>query len=116
MSKRAKKYQNTKKVHWQRSRSIVEVLFWSTVFVAVPEAVKLGVAVLEAVRELEAEEEAEMETVGVWDGVSEFVWKPEGGTVELAVPEGVWEAVGMRESDTKNYKRDSGAALYRRSL
>ena len=31
-------------------------------------------------------------------------------------PDGVWEAVAMPESNTKRYKRDTGEALYRRSL
>ena len=31
-------------------------------------------------------------------------------------PEGVWEAVAMPESNTRNYQRDSGENLYRRSL
>ncbi|HYE04803.1 MAG TPA: DUF1553 domain-containing protein [Planctomycetota bacterium] len=39
-----------------------------------------------------------------------------GPSVKPYQPDGVWEAVGMRESDTKNYRRDAGEALYRRSL
>lgn len=31
-------------------------------------------------------------------------------------PEGIWEAVAMPQSNTKDYKQDSGEALYRRSL
>lgn len=31
-------------------------------------------------------------------------------------PDGIWEAVAMPESDTKNYRRDAGEALYRRSM
>jgi hypothetical protein len=39
-----------------------------------------------------------------------------GPPVKPYQPEGVWEAVAMKESDTKSYKQDTGAALYRRSL
>ncbi len=39
-----------------------------------------------------------------------------GASVKPYQPDGVWDAVGMRESNTKVYKRDSGDALYRRSV
>lgn len=39
-----------------------------------------------------------------------------GPSVKPYQPEGVWEAVGMRESNTKSYQQDHGEALYRRSL
>ncbi len=39
-----------------------------------------------------------------------------GPSVRPYQPEGVWEAVAMPNSDTAQYKRDTGEALYRRSL
>ena len=39
-----------------------------------------------------------------------------GASVKPYQPEGVWEAVGMRESNTKLYRPDRGPALYRRSM
>jgi mono/diheme cytochrome c family protein len=39
-----------------------------------------------------------------------------GASVKPYQPDGVWEPVAMPESNTKKYKRDSGEALYRRSL
>jgi len=39
-----------------------------------------------------------------------------GSSVKPYQPDNVWETVGMAESDTRNYKRDSGEKLYRRSL
>jgi hypothetical protein len=39
-----------------------------------------------------------------------------GPPVKPYQPEGVWEAVAMKESDTKTYVQDTGAGLYRRSL
>ena len=39
-----------------------------------------------------------------------------GPSVKPYQPDGVWDAVGMRESNTKVYKRDSGESLYRRSV
>ena len=45
-----------------------------------------------------------------------LVGKVGGPSVKPYQPEGVWEAVAMPGSTTRNYKRDSGEALYRRSL
>ncbi|MBM3900640.1 MAG: DUF1553 domain-containing protein [Verrucomicrobia bacterium] len=45
-----------------------------------------------------------------------LVPKVGGASVKPYQPEGVWEAVAMPESNTKRYERDSGDALYRRSL
>jgi mono/diheme cytochrome c family protein len=39
-----------------------------------------------------------------------------GPPVKPYQPENVWEAVAMKESDTRMYKPDTGPALYRRSL
>jgi hypothetical protein len=39
-----------------------------------------------------------------------------GPSVKPYQPEGIWEAVAMLSSDTRNYKRDTGGKLYRRSL
>jgi hypothetical protein len=39
-----------------------------------------------------------------------------GPSVRPYQPEGIWEAVAMPESNTRNYKRDTGQGLHRRSL
>jgi mono/diheme cytochrome c family protein len=39
-----------------------------------------------------------------------------GPSVKPYQPEGVWEAVAMKESDTHDYHQDHGDALYRRSM
>ncbi len=45
-----------------------------------------------------------------------LVDKQGGPSVKPYQPDGVWESVAMKESNTRNYKRESGDALYRRSL
>ena len=45
-----------------------------------------------------------------------LVRKLGGPSVRPYQPEGVWEAVAMPESNTRNYKQDTGEALYRRSM
>lgn len=45
-----------------------------------------------------------------------LVKKTGGPPVKPYQPEGVWSAVAMPQSNTRNYKQDSGEALYRRSL
>jgi mono/diheme cytochrome c family protein len=45
-----------------------------------------------------------------------LVEKIGGPSVKPYQPEGIWEAVAMPESNTRFYARDSGEALYRRSL
>ena len=45
-----------------------------------------------------------------------LVRKIGGASVKPYQPEGVWEAVAMIGSNTRDYKRDSGEKLYRRSM
>jgi hypothetical protein len=45
-----------------------------------------------------------------------LVEKIGGAPVKPYQPDGIWEVVGMPESNTRKYKRDTGEALYRRSL
>ena len=45
-----------------------------------------------------------------------LVEKVGGPSVKPYQPEGVWEAVAMKESNTRFYKQDEGDALHRRSL
>jgi hypothetical protein len=39
-----------------------------------------------------------------------------GPSVKPYQPEGIWEAVAMPQSNTRNYREDTGESLYRRSL
>jgi hypothetical protein len=45
-----------------------------------------------------------------------LVKKVGGPSVKPYQPEGVWEAVAMKDSNTRNYKQDEGEGLYRRSI
>jgi mono/diheme cytochrome c family protein len=45
-----------------------------------------------------------------------LVGKIGGPSVKPYMPEGVWEAVAMIGSNTRDYRRDSGEKLYRRSM
>ena len=45
-----------------------------------------------------------------------LVEKIGGPSVKPYQPDGVWEVVGMPDSDTRHYKQDTGEGLYRRSL
>ncbi len=45
-----------------------------------------------------------------------LVPKVGGASVKPYQPDGVWEAVAMPGSDTRDYKRDTGESLYRRSM
>jgi hypothetical protein len=45
-----------------------------------------------------------------------LVRKVGGPSVKPYQPDGVWEAVAMIGSNTRDYRRDSGAKLYRRSM
>ncbi len=45
-----------------------------------------------------------------------LVRKLGGPSVKPYQPEGVWEAVAMPESNTRNYKAETGESLYRRSM
>src|SRR5262249_55548177 len=45
-----------------------------------------------------------------------LVRKIGGPSVKPYQPEGVWEAVAMIGSNTRDYKRDTGESLYRRSM
>ena len=45
-----------------------------------------------------------------------LVRKIGGPSVKPYQPDGVWEAVAMIGSNTRDYKRDAGEKLYRRSM
>ena len=45
-----------------------------------------------------------------------LVQKIGGPSVKPYQPPGVWEVVGMPESDTRHYQQDTGESLYRRSI
>lgn len=60
--------------------------------------------------------DAEMIRDAALEGSGMLVKKFGGPSVKPYQPDGIWEGVAMPESNTKNYKRDAGEALYRRSL
>jgi mono/diheme cytochrome c family protein len=60
--------------------------------------------------------DAEMVRDGALAASGLLVPKLGGPSVKPYQPDGVWEAVAMPESNTRNYQRDSGEGLYRRSL
>jgi hypothetical protein len=60
--------------------------------------------------------DAEMVRDGALAASGLLVEKIGGPSVRPYQPEGVWEAVAMIGSNTRDYKRDAGASLYRRSL
>ncbi len=45
-----------------------------------------------------------------------LVAKSGGPSVKPYQPEGIWDAVAMPQSNTRNYRQDTGEGLYRRSL
>lgn len=60
--------------------------------------------------------DAEMVRDGALATSGLLVEKIGGPSVKPYQPDGIWEAVAMPESNTRYYQRDSGDALYRRSL
>ncbi len=60
--------------------------------------------------------DAEMVRDSALAGSGLLVKKLGGPSVKPLQPDGVWEAVAMPESNTRNYKADTGEALHRRSL
>jgi hypothetical protein len=60
--------------------------------------------------------DAEMVRDSALMGSGLLVNKLGGPSVKPYQPDGIWESVGMAESNTRHYKRDDGESLYRRSL
>jgi hypothetical protein len=60
--------------------------------------------------------DAEMIRDGALAASGLLVNKIGGPSVRPYQPEGVWETVAMRESDTREYQQDHGESLYRRSI
>src|SRR5436309_7460475 len=60
--------------------------------------------------------DAEMIRAYAFAASNRLVPKIGGPSVKPYQPDGVWEAVAMIGSNTRDYKRDSGENLYRRSM
>src|SRR5436309_13822999 len=60
--------------------------------------------------------DAEMIRAYAFAASNRLVRKIGGPSVRPYQPDGVWEAVAMIGSNTRDYRRDSGESLYRRSM
>jgi hypothetical protein len=60
--------------------------------------------------------DAELDREFAWAASGQLSPKIGGPSVKPYQPDGVWEAVAMIGSNTRDYRRDTGEDLYRRSL